>query len=259
MIMKRIQFAIVGLVSLVVTSAMTSCSCNTHAVFTGKMVSQNRHINGFDEIEVNGSPTVYYAQSDSFSVKVKGPEDAVENIITEKEGNSLVIRNKGKFGVVNFQLGGDEELAVYVTSPDIVAVRLNGSGDFVSEKKVDTDNMAITLRGSGDISFDDLLCDRCKVDLIGSGDITLDRLEAQSASATLIGSGDIRLKLIKVLDTTLSVKGSGDIKAEFVKGCGAVDCDLNGSGDISLQGKVARFHQSKHGSGDIDIDNLQIE
>ena len=174
MIMKRIQFAIVGLVSLVVTSAMTSCSCNTHAVFTGKMVSQNRHINGFDEIEVNGSPTVYYAQSDSFSVKVKGPEDAVENIITEKEGNSLVIRNKGKFGVVNFQLGGDEELAVYVTSPDIVAVRLNGSGDFVSEKKVDTDNMAITLRGSGDISFDDLLCDRCKVDLIGSGDITLD-------------------------------------------------------------------------------------
>ena len=140
-----------------------------------------------------------------------------------------------------------------------MAVRLNGSGDFVSEKKVDTDNMAITLRGSGDISFDDLLCDRCKVDLIGSGDITLDRLEAQSASATLIGSGDIRLKLIKVLDTTLSVKGSGDIKAEFGKGCGAVDCDLNGSGDISLQGKVARFHQSKHGSGDIDIDNLQIE
>ncbi len=257
--MKRNQFAITGLLSFVIALAMTSCSCNTHAVFTGKMVSENRHITGFQEIEVNGSPTVYYTQGDSFSVKVKGPEDAIENIITEKQGSSLVIRNKGKFGVVNFQLGGDDELAVVVTSPDIVAVRVNGSGDFLSDKPVDTDKMDITLRGSGDIHFGDIICDRCQLDLIGSGDVSVDCLEAQEVSASLIGSGDIKLALQKVDNTSLTLKGSGDIDAEFLKGCGSVSCDLNGSGDIELKGKVKHWNQSKHGSGDIDIDNLQIE
>jgi hypothetical protein len=257
--MKRIQFAITGLLSLVVASVMTSCSCNTHAVFTGKMVSEKRQISGFQEIEVNGSPTVYYTQSDSFSVKVKGPEDAVENILTEKQGSSLVIRNKGKFGVVNFQLAGDDELAVVVTSPDLVAVRVNGSGDLLCNKPVDTDKMDITLRGSGDIHFDDIICDRCEVDLIGSGDVAINRLEAQEVSASLIGSGDIKLALQKVDNTSLTLKGSGDIDAEFLKGCGSVSCDLNGSGDISLSGKVKHWNNTKHGSGDIDIDNLQIE
>ena len=212
---------------------------------------------------MNATVTSVRSNQQSASTQSSRPALAVYNNNSRDE-DEYNRRNVNYAGAWQTGGGAEDSLVaqvdtVYVTSPDIVAVRLNGSGDFVSEKKVDTDNMAITLRGSGDISFDDLLCDRCKVDLIGSGDITLDRLEAQSASATLIGSGDIRLKLIKVLDTTLSVKGSGDIKAEFGKGCGAVDCDLNGSGDISLQGKVARFHQSKHGSGDIDIDNLQIE
>lgn len=258
--MKKGQILMLGLMLLTTAVTMTSCvsSCNTQTLFGDKCVAEWRNLKGFEEIEISGSPTVYYNQADSFSVKVKGPESQVENIITDSDGKTLVIRNKTKFGMFNMQFGEDGELAVYVTSPDLTSICLNGSGDFISRQRIDTDNMDVTLRGSGDIQIDDLICDRCHVELIGSGDIGLTSVEAQDASAVLIGSGDIDLCLRKVDDTSLSLKGSGDITAEFSKDCGSVDCDLRGSGDITLEGKVRGFSQYKSGSGDIDVDKLYI-
>ena len=247
---------------MLLTAAVTMTSCvgvrKDNTLFGEKYVTEWRSLKGFEELEISGSPTVHYNQADSFSVKVKGTESQVENIITEMNGKTLVIRNKGKFGMFNLQLGEDDELAVYVTSPDLTSISLNGSGDFISRQRIDTDNMDVTLRGSGDIQVDDLICDRCHVELIGSGDIDLASVEAQEASAVLIGSGDIDLCLQKVDDTRLSLKGSGDITVEFSKGCGSVDCDLRGSGDITLEGKVKKFSQYKSGSGDIDVDKLYI-
>jgi hypothetical protein len=97
------------------------------------------------------------------------------------------------------------------------------------------------------------------VELIGSGDISLGSVDALEASATLVGSGDVTLGLFRVKDTYLSLKGSGDINADFKEGCGAVECELRGSGDISLKGTVKKFNQHKSGSGDIDINRLTVK
>ena len=255
--MKRKQFAIVGMMLLM--GSATLVSCHNTAVISKDYVTEDRLIKGFEEVEVVGSPNVYYTQADSFSVRVKGPDNFVDNILTEKNGKTLNVRNKGKWGVVNISFSDEDELAVYVTSPDLVAVRVNGSGDFISTDLIDTDNMNITLRGSGDINIDKLLCDRCDVELIGSGDIDLPEVEAKETSAVLVGSGDIKMGLSKVADTRLSLKGSGDIKVDFSEGCRSVDCTVNGSGDIGLSGKIGHFRGEKHGSGDIDIANLTIE
>ena len=255
--MKRKQFAIVGMMLLM--GSATLVSCHNTAVISKDYVTEDRLIKGFEEVEVVGSPNVYYTQADSFSVRVKGPDNFVDNILTEKNGKTLTVRNKGKWGVVNISFRDEDELAVYVTSPDLVAVRVNGSGDFISTDLIDTDNMNITLRGSGDINIDKLLCDRCDVELIGSGDIDLPEVEAKETSAVLVGSGDIKMGLSKVADTRLSLKGSGDIKVDFSEGCRSVDCTVNGSGDIGLSGKIGHFRGEKHGSGDIDIANLTIE
>lgn len=247
------------IVSLLFLLLPMLASCSSKTLSCSTYLTELRQITEFEEIEVIGSPKVYYHQADSFSVTVKGPENYVEKILTEKSGKMLTIRNKGKWGIVNISFSDEDELAVYVTSPDLVAVRVNGSGDFVSTDLIDTDNINITLRGSGDINIDKLLCDRCDIELIGSGDITLPDVEAQKTDAVLIGSGDIKMGLSKVADTNLSLKGSGDIKVDFTKGCRSVDCTVNGSGDISLTGQIGHFNGEKHGSGDIDIANLSIE
>ena len=260
--MKKQLFPVAGLMALaVVLMSATSCVKTSHSLplDEGQRVTESRFLKGFEKIEIVGSPTVYYTQADSFSVEVTGPENYIEDILTEVNAKSLVIRNRGKMGVVNFQLNGSNKISVHVTSPDLIAISLNGSGDFISKQRIDTDNMDINLRGSGDIDIADLICDRCDINLIGSGDIDLKRLEAQRTSASLIGSGDIDLKLSNVLNTFLALKGSGDISADFAKGCKKVECELRGSGDISLKGNVEHFSKQKSGSGDIEYHKLTIE
>ena len=262
--MNATRVMMASAVVLAISMGMISCSScmsewKTKTILSdGPQVTDVRQLEGFEEIEINGNPRICYTQADSFSVIVKGTREAVDNILTEVDGKTLGIRNRGKINLVNVSFDDSNSLTVYVTSPDLTGIRLNGSGDFISRQRIDTDNMDVTLRGSGDIQVDDLICDRCHVELIGSGDIDLASVEAQETSAVLIGSGDIDLCLQKVDDTRLALKGSGDITVEFNKDCGAVDCDLRGSGDITLEGKVKKFSQYKSGSGDINVDKLYI-
>ena len=255
--MKRKQLFLT--VILLMAVAMLSMSCvNMKIGMDGDVVSEYRPLKGFEKIEINGSPNVYYTQADSFTVKVRGPKDGLENILTEVNDGTLSIRNRGKIGVVNIVIHDEDQAEVFVTSPDLVSVRLSGSGDFTSENRVDTDQMEIVLRGSGDMNVKNLICDACRVELMGSGNIDVNRLEAKESDVTLIGSGDIVINQYQVLSTRLGLKGSGDIKVDFNEGCQAVDCELRGSGDITLRGVVSRFSQQKTGSGDIDIDHLKM-
>ena len=246
-------------IMLAVMTAMTSCEISKVRVITdgGEMVTQIRPLKGFEEIEISGSPTVVYQQADSFSVKVEGPSEQVKNILTSVNGSVLNIRNRGKIGIINIS-SGEGGTVVYVSSPDLTAVRLSGSGDFISERRVDTDKMQIELRGSGDIRFSDIICDQCSTMLVGSGDLSLDHLDAQTSDVVLIGSGDINIAESRVRKTDIQLRGSGDIVVDFQDGCGRAECQVSGSGDISLRGRLKSYNYSKFGSGDIDIDGLVV-
>ena len=237
----------------------TSCVRNLSTVSfdEGENVKEVRDLQGFEKIEINGSPTVYYTQGKSFLVSVEGPKNVISDILTEKQGDALVIRNRGKLGVFNVSFGDD--VSVYVSSPDLVGISLNGSGNFFSNRRIDTDKISVTLRGSGDVKIDDLLCDHCEAELVGSGDMNISRLEAKDCSAVLVGSGDLVMNLFHVDNTWLSLKGSGDIDASFNQNCLWAECDLNGSGDISLSGKLEKFVHQKHGSGSVNTSKLLVE
>ena len=257
MVIKKLLFV------FFVVLGFASCSCsreNISLAFSngGPLVTQTRSLRGFEAIEIMGSPTVFYQQADSFSVKVKGPKELVDNILTDVSLGKLTIRNRGKIGVFNVSFGDDSKLAVYVTSPDLVSVYLGGSGDFISEKPVDTDVININLKGSGDIQFADLLCDHCNLEVVGSGDASIRNLDTCESDVVLIGSGDVNIRQQNTKATRLTLRGSGDVNVEFGSGCGSVDAELMGSGDIVMRGVVQSFNKQKHGSGDIDTDKLKV-
>lgn len=251
-----------GAVVLAMSMGLTSCKTEwkrINVMDDSPKLTESRPLKGFEEIEISGSPRVCYTQADSFSVRVKGTKTGIENILTDVDGKTLTIRNRGKISLVNISFSDDDALTVYVTSPDLTAIRLNGSGDFESDSRIDTDRLDIVLRGSGDIDVKDVICDRCEVELIGSGDINVTNMEAIETSASLVGSGDLNLGLMRVKDTWLSLKGSGDIEADFREDCGSLECELRGSGDITVKGSVRQFDSHKNGSGDIHIDRLNVK
>lgn len=246
--MKRMFLAAAALV--VLTAAVSA------KVTAGdsQKVEEKRELKGFERIEQRGSVDVKYRQGSTFSVKVKAPKSVIKRIITRVEGKKLVVSVKsGTFNLSNRL----DDVTVYVTSPDLTGIELNGSGDFECKQHLDTDILDIALKGSGDIDFYDIICDRINVSVVGSGEVEVKNVISRQSAISLVGSGDVKLSQQKVGLTKIELRGSGDVTVEM-KDCQKVESKLSGSGDITLKGNITEHKYQKRGSGDIDTKHLTV-
>ena len=231
--MKKIVFAMMAV------ALLTSCKFDvTKTVTVGPNVEDVRQLKNFERITLMGSLDVKYAQANNFSVKVNGPEDVVKKVETTVEGNMLTVRMKDGNRIIHFGSNDSGNTTVYVTSPDFLGISLMGSGDFLCVKPLDTDTLTIDLKGSGDIYFKDVICDRINASVIGSGDVSVSKVKTQQAFLDVVGSGDIEMNF---------------------DNSGAVNAQVKGSGDIDLKGTVKQINKQVRGSGDIDTDDLQVK
>ena len=232
--MKKVILAVLTL------GMLTSCSCsglNVTFSHTDAQAQEHRPLTGFERIELLGSLDVKYQQADSFSVRVDAPVEVLKKVETRVDGNKLVVKMKGDGNFINFGVADSRNVTVYVTSPDFLGIMLKGSGDFECLRLLDTDNLEISLQGSGDISFDDVICDQVDVSLVGSGDVDVKNVKAQRSYINLVGSGDVKMNF---------------------DNSGMVEANLTGSGDITLNGKVKNYKSNVRGSGDINSGGLMI-
>lgn len=253
-------------VLLLALFAMLLTSCDIHLsttkTRTEPTVTVTRAVDDFVRINLLGSTSVYYTQGDSLTVNVDAPANLIDYVVTEVVDSCLTVRMSDDARSILTQIAQSalrdvDDIKVYVTSPDLVEVSLLGSGDFKCDSHLDTDNLRLTLRGSGEMHFADIICDHLVTSAVGSGDIDIDKVVAQTSSVELVGSGDVKVNHENVERTDIMLKGSGDVDASFVN-CGAVSGDLRGSGDIKLLGNVHAMNKKTLGSGDFDTSGLII-
>ena len=247
--MKQLFLFLVALFAIV-------CSTQLYAFTSKNEVVETRPLKGFERIRLQGSSDIKYTQGKTWSVRVKAPKSIIKNVVTRVEKNCLVVSIKSG-SVFNFNSLKDNDVTVYVTSPDLIGVEVQGSGDFECKSKVDTDNLDLSLRGSGDIEFTDIICDRVRSSVVGSGDLEIKYVEARQSTIELVGSGDVKIRQSKVEQTQIELKGSGDVKVHCDQ-CQVVNCRLVGSGDITLTGTVRQLNKTSRGSGDIETGGLHI-
>lgn len=259
--MKRFAFMTVVML-LTAGTVMTLASCteirDVKTALVGdesdSIVTQNRKAGKFVAIRIDGSPTVVFEQGSETKVSVEGGKRYVDNIETALDDGVLVVRHRGNSFNIFGNIRKKVNPVVHVMSPDLVAVKLSGSGDFVCEGPLDTDRLHITLAGSGDVDFKGaVICDTMNVVLRGSGDVDVKNVETLSSYIQLFGSGDIEVKQKNVNTTYIGLVGSGDIKVDM-DNCRDVDCNLAGSGDVTLKGTVkGSLNKAKAGSGDYHL------
>ena len=126
------------------------CTASVYAFADKDKAEVNRQVSGFERIRLQGSPDIKYTQGKTWSVRVKAPKKLIDRVVTRKDGNTLVVSMKS--GSFFNSIKGDD-VTVYVTSPDLIGVEVQGSGDFESKDRVDTDYLDLSVRGSGDISM----------------------------------------------------------------------------------------------------------
>jgi hypothetical protein len=228
--MKTKQLGLLLLAMLMMASCSRALVRKTETV----MVTVKHQVRPFERIRLKGMCDVQFVQSDSLSVKVEGDEKLVPKVKISNEGSTLVITTPER---QNFSFKENRKApTVYISAPDLISLELIGLGDFAVIGKLDTDTLNVMLRGMGDITMDQVVCDKIDVKLIGMGDYEIKSLTAQ------------RSKLL--------LRGMGDMNINF-ENSGYADCSLVGMGDITLNGTLRQLTQNKRGTGDIDTSGLK--
>ncbi len=189
----------------------------------GPHTVQTRTVAAFDRIDLRGSTDVVVTHGTSRTLTISGGRNRVRDVITRVQSGTLVVEQRDSDAALH--LWGDGA-TVTVTTPSLVAARVDGSGD-LSVAGLAGGPLQIRVDGSGDVDAHGRL-DALDAAVDGSGDLHLDDVLAQSAELNLSGSGDADVHAVRRLAVVVS--GSGDVS---YAGAPRVTREVSGSGDVS--------------------------
>jgi hypothetical protein len=206
----------------------------------------DRHLSGFNAINLAGPFDVRITQGPTESVKVEAPADVMDRILTEVSGGVLKIYTKHEYFHWGDLFGNHRKILVYVTIKDVNSINITGSGDAFFKDGVTANSLKLSISGSGDMTG--------KVDakilessITGSGDMKLSG-RAENSTVKVVGSGDFTARNLLTVNSSVRVSGSGDAE---INASEKVDAAVNGSGDVHYTGAARNVSSSKSGSGDI--------
>ena len=217
---------------------------------TGFLAAQHRetrNVDNFSKISFGFPGKLYLKQGSPQKVELEGDRDVLEEIETEVENGRLKIAKEGKW----FNSNNDDKITVYITVPNIEAVGVSGSGDIIGESKIRTNDLKLSVSGSGSMSLEAEARGDVEANVSGSGDMIL-KGHFESLESDVSGSGKV------VLDATIDntadfgISGSGKIEARGQ--ADRVKTNISGSGKVlaaDLQTKSCEVRIS--GSGDVEI------
>ena len=219
-------------------------------------VTKQIKIDDFDRLEVAGSMDVVYKQvKGKPSLEIYTADNIVDLVKTEVVNGTLTIGFKKGYSI------SYNKLIIRVSSEDINAISLAGSGSIDLANGVKTNKMNISLAGSGDVMGKNIFCQEdLRIALSGSGDVTMQQLACNQFDVSLAGSGDVLMKDVNVHTAKVSLAGSGCV--EMYGKTDKSHFELAGSGEILAAGFEAKeVNVSIAGSGDVEChatDHLKV-
>lgn len=197
-------------------------------------VTKQIKVSDFDQIAVSGSLDVTYTQqSGKPKVEIYTSDNIVDLLDIYVKNGKLNLGFKKNVKV------SYNKLEIRVTSEDLNAVNVAGSGDFKFTNGLKTDQLKMNVAGSGDITASNIQC-------------------SQVFTANVAGSGDIECKQLKAADMDISVAGSGDLKIENALVTSA-NASVAGSGTVKISGNADKANYSVAGSGDLYANDFKLQ
>ena len=177
----------------------------------------------FNSLCINAAADIEYRPGEC-SLKMAGPQNVLDAINVSNEDGKLVV----DFG--DKKVRKLKKLVLYVISPELSSVEVNGAASFEAMDALRCDNLQIITRGSAEFDIDGLKANDVDLQTYGASDISIDNLDSKSVSIKIHGAGDCE------------VSGS----------TGSVEVSISGAGDIDLSDLVAdSYSQTIAGAGNV--------
>lgn len=224
---------------LVLTSFFTSCDREGMCLRgEGDVETRSLNVARFEGVSVSGNSRVFIRKGSPQRVEVKGQPNVLDELETEVRGDVWRV----EFARC---LRDHEPVEVYITTPEINAASVGGSGYVELEDVFESDEFDVRVSGSGDIKLR-LATNRLNSRISGSGTITAAGVADQHVIA-ISGSGSSNSFDLTTRETDVDISGSG--KAE-VNVEDQLDVDISGSGRVYHQGSPS-VNADVSGSGKV--------
>lgn len=188
---------------------------------------ETRNVKDFTRVSFGISGDLYISFGTDFKVVLEGDKSDLDDIVTEVTGGKLIIK-KDNWGNLN------EKVTVYVTMPEIEGLGVSGSGKAEIKDAVKTDNLDLSVSGSGRLYTADISVTSLDVAISGSGDIIIGGSgEADNAEISISGSGNYTGESLKIGSAELSISGSGSCKCHVAE---SLEASVSGSGNVTYLG-----------------------
>jgi len=204
---------------------MVSCKKITDA---GPVVTIERSLSGFTQIESKGSFNVFVTQGNDYKVVLEGGENILNVIETNVKNEELVIKLKN--GRV---ISDNAEVNVYITMPEIRKLETSGSGDIKMQNNLITSDVNLKVSGSGSIHVPYMEADELEAKISGSGRIDVDGGTVYREQLNIKGSGDMDMFDLVATKSKIQISGSGSV---YVHVTDELDVEISGSGNVHYKG-----------------------
>jgi len=245
LIMKKLRNIILQL--LLISSCLINVSCediwNRCVDGNGDRGVENRALDEFERIEINGDFEVQIDTGQVSSASVETDENLIDLIVTHVSGNKLIIETRD--GVC---IRPTHPVEITVSTRTLREITLNGSG-LAYCYGLNTENLSLNLSGSGHIECDNVETTVANLELEGSGLINCN-LITENLATQIEGSGEIKLHG-ECINADHKIIGSGNIKAGevsaevcviYISGSGTVDAHVNDALDVTIIGSGTVYY-----------------
>ncbi|MCK4749463.1 MAG: DUF2807 domain-containing protein, partial [Bacteroidales bacterium] len=215
--MKRLIIPAAALFALLIGSSF---------LFTDMASEDVRNLEPFYGIGISVHADVFYTQGNNHEVRIEGNDRDVKDLKTEVKDGFLQVKYE------NYKMKRSK-VTIYITSKELEKVKNSGSSQFRADKAVSSEEMEISMSGSGGITFTQLDSDEVKVKISGSGDVTFGKGKADELNTRISGSGKLLAEHFEVSECLVAISGSGSCKITVND---ELDAKLSGSGKVYYHG-----------------------
>jgi len=166
------------------------------------------------------------------SFKITATQDVLDHLVAAVSENTLKIcLDKTKI----FNMGN---IKVWISSPKLKEITINGSIDFKALNGIVTDTFDATLNGASELNIKGLSANDAVVSANGAASMEIDSASCKHLEVSLNGAGDCDLKNVD---------------------CGTLDLTVNGAGGCDVDGHVKQANLTVNGVGGIDARKLNAD
>jgi hypothetical protein len=193
------------------------------------VVTEERPVSGFDGVSHTGIGRVIITQGDEESLTIEADDNVLECITSEVKGGMLELSF-----VEGISFESLSPIVFRVGAKNLSGIDSIGTG-VVEMAGLNTEQLELSINGTGSISIDELSASNLVVDAAGTGDIKLAGA-VESQQVMRVGTGNYEASELESRTASVQATGTGSVVIWVLD---SLEVEITGTSEVSYYGSPA--------------------